>query len=100
MTLGKEDIGDAEDVKDFFVDPNLISIAKSSGTAAVDKKVPPQNKRLLHQVMDKLGATLTSTRQATNGIYLNDFLTRMHIRIHIYSCLLHCKYIQCNFYSF
>ena len=68
MTLGKEDIGDAEDVKDFFVDPNLISIAKSSGTA-VDKKVPPQNKRLLfHQVMDKLGATLTSTRQATNGI--------------------------------
>ena len=67
MTLGKEDIGDAEDVKDFFVDPNLISIAKSSGTA-VDKQVPPQNKRLLHQVMDKLGATLTSTRQATNGI--------------------------------
>ena len=44
-------VGDAEDVKDFFVDPNMISIANSFNKATKSR----ENSRLLQQDMSKLG---------------------------------------------
>ena len=66
LCLG-EDI--VEDVKDIFVDPNLISTSKSAG--GTGKKSKSENNRQLQQVMHKLDTTLPSSHRTTGKFSFN-----------------------------